>query len=123
MVGDYVSAYTAETSPSLARKGAQARGRWGPSTEIIKENRGDLDSFLDGKVRRITTASLYRHLIALVISSRDENGEPTKARQPAKRFRCRARPRTQAELDGLQKANQVRRLEALKRREAKASSV
>jgi hypothetical protein len=122
-VHDLISAYVAEPAPSLSRKGSQTRGNWGPSTQIAKENRGDLDSYLDGAVRRITAASLYRHLIALVIASRTADGEPVKARYPTRRYRPRVRPRTQAELDGLAKANEGRRLAAQARREAKASPI
>jgi hypothetical protein len=120
MVGDLGAAYAAEPAPTLSRAEAMGRTGWSLSTLIKRENSGAVDSFLDGASRRITTISLYRCLANAVVDSRGEDGAARKARQPAKRFRRQARPRTQAELDGLKKVNQIRRLEALKRREAKA---
>jgi hypothetical protein len=121
MVTDLADAYAAEPAPTLSRAGVMARTGWSLSTLIKREDSGAVDSFLDGASRRTTTISLYRCLANAVVASRTEDGEPTKARRPAKRFRRPARERTAAELAGLQKANQARHLEALKRREAKAA--
>jgi hypothetical protein len=121
MVGDLGAAYAAEPAPTLSRTGVMGRTGWSLSTLIKREESGAVDSFLDGVSRRITTISLYRCLANAIVDSRDEAGAARKARQPAKRFRRKARERTAAELLGLQKANQARHLEALKRREAKAT--
>ena len=94
----------------LTRRQCQQCGNWGPTSQIAKENAGDLDSVLDGSVRKITAASFYRHLIELAIRSHPPAG-PVKARQPAARYqrRCPRREPTQAELEALKRGNERRR--------------
>jgi hypothetical protein len=105
--------------PTMSRKECERNGGWGPTQEIALEGSGQLESFLDGAKRRITTKSFVRRMIALAIATYPLDGSERKARQPAARFQKAARPRTEAELAGLAKGNAARR-EGKQRREAEA---
>ena len=89
----------------------------GMTRQVWIEHAGEVESFLDGSVRRISTASICRRLIALAILSHPVDGPERKARQPARRYQ--PRPRTPAELEGLRRGNQQRAEAARERREAK----
>jgi hypothetical protein len=130
IVADIKRRQAADSRVMLTRRQCQQGGNWGPTSQIAKENAGDLDSVLDGSVRKITAASFYRHLIELAIRSHPPAG-PVKARQPAARYqrRCPRRESTQAELEALKRGNErrrceaeARRAEAQARREAKAAA-
>ncbi len=109
--------------PTLSRRECAAAGGWGPTHQIALEGNGELDSFLDGSKRRITTTSLVRRMIAMVLMTYPLDGPERKARQPKDRFQKVPRPRTEAELEGLRKANDRRAREAEQRREAKVARV
>jgi hypothetical protein len=102
-----------------SRAGACARLNVGPTQEIKYERADLLDSFLDGTARRVSIASIYRLLISRAIASHPVDGPPARARFPAARYVKKPRPRTPAELEGLRKGNERRRLEAEARRAAK----
>jgi hypothetical protein len=115
----------------VPRKVSQEMGGWGSTTQIEKEKRGDLQTFLDGMARRVFVPSIYDHLIALAVASHPLGGPAKKARQPAARYqrRCPRREPTQAELEALKRGNErrrreaeARRAEAQARREAKAAA-
>ena len=110
IVADIKRRQAADSRVMLTRRQCQQCGNWGPTSQIAKENAGDLDSVLDGSVRKITAASFYRHLIELAIRSHPPAG-PVKARQPAARYqrRCPRREPTQAELEALKRGNERRR--------------
>jgi hypothetical protein len=103
----------ADPSASKSRKECMAIGGWGASSQRVKEQSGALHRYLDGSAVRITTDSLYDHLIALA------NAAPRQGRKPSKTsFQKKIRPRTENELRALQRANDARH-EAKQRREAK----
>ena len=94
----------------------------GQTRQIKIEQVGEVDSYLDGGVRRISTRGVCRRLIALAILSHPLDGPELKVRQPPGRYQSRPRPRTQQELEGLRRGNARRAEEARKRREAKPAA-
>ena len=90
-------------------------GGWGQTTQITKEKRGLLHVYLDGASVRITTQSLYEHLIQLA------SAPVRKVRQPAARFQRKRRDPTLQELEALRRANEARKQDAAERR-AKAAT-
>jgi hypothetical protein len=108
--------------PTLSRKECEAAGGWSSTQQISLEKRDELESFLDGSRRRIITKSFVRRQIALALMSYPLDGPERKARLPRERFQKAARPRTEAELEGLRKANAKRAREAELRREAKTKT-
>ena len=90
-------------------------GGWGQTTQITKETRGILRTYLDGASVRITSESLYRHLVELA------SVPIRKVRQPATRFQRKHRDPTPQELEALKRANAARKREAAERR-AKAKT-
>ena len=121
IVADIKRRQAADSRVMLTRRQCQQGGNWGPTSQIAKENAGDLDSVLDGSVRKITAASFYRHLIELAIRSHPPAG-PVKARQPAARYQKHRREPTPQELEGLRRGNAKRAAEAKQRKEAKAAA-
>jgi hypothetical protein len=112
----------ADPRKGVPRKVSQEMGGWGSTTQIEKEKRGDLQTFLDGMARRVFVPSIYDHLIALAVASHPLGGPMKKARQPAARYQ-RRRPRrepTQTELEALKRGNERGRREAEARRVAEA---
>ena len=104
--------------PTMSRKECERAGGWGPTRQIALENAGELESFLDGSKRRVPTPSFVRRMIALALMTYPLGEAERKARLPRERFQKAARPRTEAELEGLRKANAKRASEAEQRREA-----
>jgi hypothetical protein len=102
----------ADPRMGVPRKVSQEMGGWGSTTQIEKEKRGDLQTFLDGMARRVFVPSIYDHLIALAIASHHVGAPEKKARQPAARYQRRPRREpTQAELEALKSGNERRRRE------------
>ena len=100
----------ADPRKGVPRKISQEMGGWGSTTQIEKEKRGDLQTFLDGMARRVFVPSIYDHLIALAVASHPVGGPAKKARQPAARYQ-RRRPRrepSQAELEAFKRGNEPR---------------
>jgi hypothetical protein len=126
LVIDFCAAYVAEPGPVTSRSGAGARLQVKATQEIKYEHAGLIDSFLDGTARRVSVASIYRLLISRAIASHPVGGPPARARFPAGRYAKKPRPRKPAELEGLRKGNERRRLDAQARRamakEAEAAS-
>jgi hypothetical protein len=94
----------------------------GMTRQILIEQAGELESYLDGANRRISTASVCRRLIALAILSHPLDGPERKARRPAGRYQKHRREPTPQELAGLQRGNAQRAEDARKRREAKVAA-
>jgi hypothetical protein len=107
---------------SISRQECMSAFGHGMTRQILIEQAGEVESYLDGGNRRISTASICRRLIALAILSHPLDGPERKARQPAERFQRLPRERTQAELEGLKRGNERRAEEARQRREAKAAA-
>jgi hypothetical protein len=91
----------------------------GLSKQLAREASGELVVFMDGGKRRIEKRSAYLRLIRLIIESNPPDA-PMPKREVKTRFRRRARPRTEAELEGLRKANERRHIEAEERRAREA---
>ncbi len=108
--------------PDLPRKEAYRAAVVGATKGGELEADGVLEAFNDGARVRITSRSIARRRIALAILSHPIDGPRTKIREPAKRFQRRVRPRTEAELQGLARANAARAREAALRREGKAKT-
>jgi hypothetical protein len=120
IVADLVADYANQPAPSTSRvRARQLLGDVGSTKELHLENIGALDSFLDGTQRRVTTRSIFRHLVLRAIASHPRNAPSKRARRPPARFQKKPRVRTPAELEGLRKGNAKRRLEAQARREGK----
>jgi hypothetical protein len=123
IVADLIARFEAPTMPpAVPRKGACALlGDIGSTKEIQLEQAGEIDSFLNGSVRHVTTGSILRYLIRRVILSHPADAPVAKVRKPKGMFKAKPafkapRPRTEAELEGLRKGNAKRRLEAQTRR-------
>jgi hypothetical protein len=52
-------------------------------------NRGELDTILDGKLRRIFVGSVYNYLVRRIITSDPVDGPPAKS--PIGRFKAKAK--------------------------------
>ena len=87
-----------------------AIGGWGQTTQLTKEKRGILHAYLDGASVRVTTRSLYTHLLELA------SAPLRKVRQPPSRFKHKPRVPTPQELEALRRGNERRRREAEERR-------
>jgi len=109
-VDDIKAKWAADPSASKSRRDCMLIGSWGQTTQLEKEKRGLLRTYTDGASVRITTQSLYEHLIELA------SVPVRKVRQPAARFRRKRRQPTEAELAGLRLGNERRRREATTRR-------
>jgi hypothetical protein len=108
---------------SVSRQECMAIFGHGMTRQILIEKAGEVESYLDGANRRISTESVCRRLIALAIMSHPLDGPELKARQPVARYQKRRREPTRAELEGLRKGNEGRALEAARKREAHADRV
>jgi hypothetical protein len=82
---------------------------------------GRLGTVVDGRDRKYLTASVYDLVAELVAASHPADAPPAKVREVPSKFRRKPRPRTEAELLGLEKGNQRRHEEAVRRREAAAA--
>jgi hypothetical protein len=109
-VDDINAKWAADPSASKSRRQCMEAGAWGLTTQIAKERRGVLRTYTDGASVRITTQSLYEHLVELA------SAPVRKVRQPVTRFQRKRRDPTEAELEGLRRGNERRRLEAEQRR-------
>ena len=118
---DWLKEQKRQGRDSQSRREVQTIFGFGPSKELVVEAT-ELESHLDGTIRRITNDSICRRKIALKLLSHPVDGDEPKARQPATRYRASPRPRTPAELEGLRKGNERRAADAQQRREAKAAA-
>jgi hypothetical protein len=120
-VAAVVARRDADPSASLSRVECMALFGHGMSKQITLEEAGVFVIFSDGGKRRIEKNSAYERLIRLLVESNPAGEKPTKIRAVSTRFKKRVRPRTPAELAGLAKGNEARRLEAEKRRAAEVA--
>ena len=102
-VTDIKAKWAADPSASKSRRQCMEIGGWGQTTQLEKEKRGVLRTYLDGASVRITSKSLYRHLVELA------SVPIRKVRQPAARFQRKRRQPTEAELAGLRLGNERRK--------------
>ena len=116
---DWLSKQSGISKPR--REGHEAAGVK-QSKGIRLEGAEVLETFNSSTVKRISTRSIARYLIAMALLSHPLDALPTKIRQPSARYQKRARPRTPAELEGLRRGNARRAAEAKQRREVKAPS-
>ena len=116
-VADIKAKWAADPSASKSRRQCMEIGGWGQTTQISKEKRGVLRTYLDGASVRVTSESLYRHLVELA------SVPIRKVRQPAARFQRQRRQPTEAELAGLRLANERRKREAAARKSIKSKKV
>jgi hypothetical protein len=106
----------ADPAASLSRPECQGLFGHKQSKQIALEASGELVTFVDGGKKRIEKHSAYDRLIRLLI----ESASSTKIREVPTRFKRKVRPRTPAELRGLEMANERRREEGKARRAQKA---
>jgi hypothetical protein len=116
-VADIKAKWAADPSASKSRRDCMLIGGWGQTTQLEKEKRGVLRTYTDGASVRVTTQSLYEHLIELA------SVPIRKVRQPAARFQRKRRQPTEAELTGLRLGNERRKREAAARRSLKSKKV
>jgi hypothetical protein len=125
IVTDLAAQWKADPDLSKPRKVGHAMLGAGGTKGQKLEQTGEVDSFVDGSIRRITTASIYRYLIRQAIASHQLSAPDVKVRHPKGQFQRKLRvakpprPRTAAELEGLRKGNAKRAAEAAARRAAK----
>jgi hypothetical protein len=77
----------ADQSVGKSRKQSTELGGWGMTTQLNKEKSGVLLTWTDGAIVRVSTASLYLHLLDLIVASHPVDGPARKARTPLKSFR------------------------------------
>jgi hypothetical protein len=118
---DWLEEQKRQGRDSQSRKEVQTIFGFGPSKGLQVEAT-ELESFLDGTIRRITNDSICARKIALKLLSHPVDGGEAKARQPANRYRVGPRPRTPAELAGLAKGNAKRAADAQQCREAREAT-
>jgi hypothetical protein len=118
IVKTLLACQAADPRLSVTRQECMRIDPHGVSKQIMLEETGAYDVYIDGGQRRILVASIYNRMIAAVIASHPADGPPAKVREVATSFKKKARPRTEAELRGLAQANEARRLEAQARRAA-----
>jgi hypothetical protein len=109
----------------IPRKEVMALFGHGMTRQLVIEADSEVQTFLDGGKRLITADSVAIRMIALALLSHPAGGPPLKIRQPPGRYRKRRREPTPAELAGLAKGNEGRRLKAQedqRHREAKAAA-
>jgi hypothetical protein len=110
----------------LPRKDGHRAAGVAPTKGGKLERDGVLEAYgAEGRIR-ITSRSIARRRIALAILSHPDDGPRVRIRQPVKRFEKSPRPRTAAELEGLRRGNEGRRLKAQeeqRRREVQAARV
>ena len=109
-VDDIKAKQAADPSASKSRRQCMEIGNWGQTTQLEKEKRGILRSYTDGASVRITTQSLYEHLIELA------SAPVRKVRQPSARFQRKRRDPTPQELEALKRANAARKRAAAARK-------
>jgi hypothetical protein len=109
----------ADPAASLSRTECMQLFGHGMSKQIEVED--ELVTFTDRGKRRVEKFSAYDRLIRLLIASNPAGKPSAKIREVSTRFRKKVRPRTEAELEGLRKGNEARRLEAERRRAAAAA--
>jgi hypothetical protein len=78
---DIRDAWSADPRPVVRRSERDRLIGCGATFGNLLEAQGKVDSFLDNKIRLITTASIYRYLIDRAIETFSA-GEPLKARMP-----------------------------------------
>jgi hypothetical protein len=128
LIVDTYNKMKADPSVGKSRAQSMALGGWGMTSERAKEQSGILQTWTDGANVRVGTASLYLHLLTLIVESHPVDAPARKARTPVKPFfkghrRKTSAPRTPAELEGLRIGN-AKRAEATRRsREAKTARV
>jgi hypothetical protein len=73
----------ADQSVGKSRKQSMELGGWGMTTQLNKEKSGALLTWTDGAIVRVSTASLYLHLLDLIVASHPIDAPSRKARQPS----------------------------------------
>jgi hypothetical protein len=116
LIADITQRWSRDSRFSVTRKETQQMLGIGATREIDLERAGELNSYLEGSMRRVPVGPIYARLIKLAIASHPVDGTAAKVRRPAKRFTRKIRPRTEAELRGLALGNERRRLEAQARK-------
>ena len=107
----------------VSRKVSCEIGNWGMTTQRAKEAAGILPTYTDGASVNVLLVPLCLHVLDLIAESNPISGPSRKARTPKKSFqKGYRRARTPAELEGLAKANEVRRLAAQAKRQARENS-
>jgi hypothetical protein len=77
----------ADQSVGKTRKQCLEIGGWGMTSQRQKEAAGRLQIWNDGTIVRVSTASLYLHIIDLIVASHPADGPQLKARVPVRSFR------------------------------------
>jgi hypothetical protein len=77
----------ADLSVGKTRAQSMELGNWGATTQRAKEAAGLLLTWTDGTVVRVGTASLYQHLLDLIVASHPKDGPARKARTPLRSYR------------------------------------
>jgi hypothetical protein len=116
-IADCIRERDADPRGSLSRVEHQIFGGFGQSKEIEIEENGEVVVYTDGGKVRIEKNSAYHRKIRLLIESNPAGQLRVKIRKSKTAFKKQPRPRTEAELRGLAKANEARHQEKLRRLE------
>jgi hypothetical protein len=76
-----------DKSVGKTRKQSMEIGGWGMTSQRQKEAAGQLQSWNDGTIVRVSTVALYLHILDLIVASHPADGPPRKARTPTKPYR------------------------------------
>ena len=110
---------------SISRQECMSAFGHGMTRQILIEQAGEVESYLDGGNRRISTASICRRLIALATCRIRLDGPELRKACVSRRSDVSQRlplDRTPAELEGLKRGNERRAEEARRRREARVAT-
>jgi hypothetical protein len=76
----------ADKSVGKTRKQSMEIGGWGMTSQREKERLGYLQTWTDGTIVRVSTASIYLHILNTIVASHPVNGPPRKARTPTRSY-------------------------------------
>jgi hypothetical protein len=76
----------ADPRVGMPRSESKALGDWGDSTQRAKEAAGVLWTWTDGTNVRVSTVSVYIHLLDLIVASNPKDGPRRRARTPSRPF-------------------------------------
>jgi hypothetical protein len=77
----------ADQSVSKTRKQSMEIGGWDMTSQRSKEAAGHLQTWADGTIVRVSTVSIYLHILDTIVVSNPINGPPRKARTPSRPYR------------------------------------
>jgi hypothetical protein len=76
----------ADKSVGKTRKQSMELGGWGMTSQREKERAGHLHTWNDGTIVRVSTVSIYLHILNTIVASNPVDGPRRKARTPTRPY-------------------------------------